>query len=251
MQVVLLKTDVLFFVLLGLAAFYAFYASRREHLRAPWRQVAERPLGMAAAVVLSAYLVVAVLDSCHFHPRLADNGGERAYSSEIVSLLDVLVAPLRANVETTYSAPFAVRAYAKEVIIEADGSTRRDYPPLAHGGAHLADPSRAGRRPRRTGRRRGSRVRGSPGRRWSRCWSPCSRGARAGRGTPCWLRYSRGVPAYPWRVVLLTAALLLALVGACITVAPYYHVLGTDKTATECALPGAEERAYRSAHRAR
>ena len=232
MQVVLLKTDVLFFVLLGLAAFYAFYASRREHLRAPWRQVAERPLGMAAAVVLSAYLVVAVLDSCHFHPRLADNGGERAYSSEIVSLLDVLVAPLRANIETTYSAPFAVRAYAKEVIIEADGSTRRDYPPLAHGGAHLADPSARGAD---LAARMAQGLAGAGlawaalvavlvavlARREGRAWHAMLGAVFAGR------------TRVPWRVVLLTAALLLALVGACITVAPYYHVLGTDKTGND------------------
>ena len=37
MEIVLLTTDVLFFTLLLLAATYVFYASRREHLRAPWR----------------------------------------------------------------------------------------------------------------------------------------------------------------------------------------------------------------------
>ena len=56
MQIVLLKTDVLFFVLLALAGTYVLYARRHEHLVAPWRQVAERPLGMAAAVVLTRRL---------------------------------------------------------------------------------------------------------------------------------------------------------------------------------------------------
>ncbi|MEQ8230737.1 MAG: ABC transporter permease [Gammaproteobacteria bacterium] len=232
MQLVLLKTDLLFFVLLVLATGYIAYAARREHLRAPWRQVVERPLGMSAAVVLMAYLVIAVLDSCHFNPRL-DDSPDSAYSNEIVSVLDVVLAPLRGNVETTYSAPFAVRAYAKEVVIAADGSTRREFPPLAHGGAHLDDPARE--RGADVARRAAHGLAGA-----ALAW------ALVVAGLVAWLAHRRGIgwaamlgevaggrTRVPWRSILATLGLLFALIGTCVTIAPYYHVLGTDKTGND------------------
>ena len=142
MDPVLLKTDVLFFVLLGTALAYIVYARRYQHLCAPWRQVARQPLGMAAAVILCSYLLVAILDSIHFRAALPASGaGGAVYSRDLTSVFDVLVSPLRANVERTYSAPFAAEAYAKEVVELADGSNARAYPRLEHGGAHLRDPA--------------------------------------------------------------------------------------------------------------
>ena len=97
---VLLKTDVLFFVLLSAAACYAWTAARHEHLRAPWRQVARQPLGMAAAVVLAVYVLIAFLDSLHFRAAPGAAGESKAaYSRDLNSVFDVLVAPLRDSVE--------------------------------------------------------------------------------------------------------------------------------------------------------
>jgi len=132
MQLALLTTDVLFFVLIMVAVVYAIYAARREHLVAPWRQVGRRPLGMAAAVILCTFVVIAVLDSCHFRARLeqAGHNGEEAFSGEVSSVLDSMLAPLKHNVEKTYSAPFATHAFAKETIETANGGTLRAYPRL-------------------------------------------------------------------------------------------------------------------------
>ncbi|MGR9091270.1 MAG: ABC transporter permease, partial [Gammaproteobacteria bacterium] len=83
-KLTLLATDALFFGLLIVAACYVWYAANREHLRAPWREVSRHSLGMAAAVVLFAFLVIAVLDSIHFYPRLAaveSANGEAQYAS--------------------------------------------------------------------------------------------------------------------------------------------------------------------------
>ncbi|MGR8921867.1 MAG: ABC transporter permease, partial [Gammaproteobacteria bacterium] len=143
MSLVVLKTDLLFFLLVVLALGYAFYASRREHLAAPWRQVARRPLGMSAAVVLAVFVLIALADSCHFRPRI-EGGAPGAYAAEVESLLDVIVRPLKENVEKTYSAPFATHAFAKEMIELPDGTTARAYPRLAYGGAHLDDPAARG-----------------------------------------------------------------------------------------------------------
>lgn len=142
-MLVVLWTDGLLFVLVFAVLAYALYASRHEHLRAPWRQVVRRRAAMASAVVLAAYLAVALLDSMHFHPRLEGEnapGTAPAYSGEVVSAFDLLVAPLRERTEKTYSAPFATHLYAKESVPGPDGTERRIHPRLAYGGAHLADP---------------------------------------------------------------------------------------------------------------
>ena len=107
---VLLKTDVLFFVLIAAMVAYGSYARRHEHLRAPWRQVARQPLGMAAAVVLAVYLAIAFLDSLHFRASASAPHGGAGYSHDLNSVFDVLVTPLRDSVERTYSAPFAAEA---------------------------------------------------------------------------------------------------------------------------------------------
>ncbi len=143
-MLVLLSTDVLIYLLVFVVVAFIFYARRKEHLRAPWRQVAKSRLGMASAVILFAYVTIGLLDSIHFHPRLdgTDAHGEVRYSTEVLSLFDVIVAPLRRHVEKTYSAPFATHLYAKETVELPDGREVRAYPRLKYGGAHLKDPAK-------------------------------------------------------------------------------------------------------------
>ena len=234
MQPVLLSTDVLFFVLLGAAVCYGLYARRHEHLRAPWRQVARQPLGIAAAVVLCAYLLVAILDSLHFRAALPTNGQRGAiYSRDLTSVFDVLVAPLRNNVERTYSAPFAAEAYAKEIVELTDGSNGRAYPRLEHGGAHLRDPA-SERGADIAARLIGGIALGS-GLAIAVGALAVSVGARRGRTT--WnataLAMLRGTGAVPWRVILGVVALLALLLGCGIALAPYYHVFGTDQVGND------------------
>jgi peptide/nickel transport system permease protein len=230
-KLTLLATDALFFGLLIVAACYVWYAANREHLRAPWREVSRHSLGMAAAVVLFAFLVIAVLDSIHFYPRLAaveSANGEAQYASEVISIFDHLVGPLRTQVEKTYSAPFALRAFSKETIERDDGSTIRDYPRLLHGGAHLADTSeRAGDIARRAG---GGVV----------CalalWFVLAvliayrRARRRDVSAGSLVRaVLHGEAAAPVPAVLAVTAALSVLVGVAVALAPYYHVFGTDK----------------------
>ena len=143
---VLFITDALVLLLLIMVFCFAWYARGQEHLRAPWRIVAGNPMAMASAVILFFYLLIGLTDSIHFHPRLEgmdDQGAQVSkqtiYSTEVLSLLDVAITHLREQDEKTYSAPFASRAYSKEAIELADGSTTREYPRLDFGGAHLVD----------------------------------------------------------------------------------------------------------------
>lgn len=229
---VLLWTDILIYLLVLAVITYAWYVRGREHLRAPWRQVARNRIGMAAAVVLAAYIVIGLLDSIHFRPRTAtapDPAEAPVYSTQIISMFDYLVGPLRTRVEKTYSAPLAAYQYTKDVIELPDGSQVRDYPRLQYGGAHLKDPGREHLPDvlKRTG-------------------------IGLGKGLILWLALSallvhrlalragvtffvqlteivRRRTAIPWDVLIYTGGGLLMLAFVLIELSAVYHVLGTDK----------------------
>ncbi len=228
---VLFLTDIFVFLLVGLLLAYGLYAARREHLRAPWRRVGRSRVGVVSLVVLSFYGAIGLLDTVHFHPRLETQagGGEGGISSEVLSLLDLWLAPLRERQEKTYSAPFATHLHARETIRLPDGSTRRDYPRLAHGGAHLADPeSERGRDILLTslkGLARGLVL-------WVLAVAMLALllARRRGRGLGPTLRdLAAGRAQVPWRAGLVTLGLILALGAITAELAVKYHVLGTDK----------------------
>lgn len=249
---VILTTDALIFLLIAVALGYGVYAAQHEHLRAPWRSVARSRVGVAALVVIGCYVLIGLLDSMHFHPRVepvaassaapaatdaarADAGGaaaapvvEARYSTQVLSVLDVILSGLRERQEKTFSAPFATHLFVKEPIEQPDGSIVRGYPPLEHGGAHLKDPSRRGFDIAvRTvlGAIKGLLV-----------WMALTAGL-------VWLvAHARGETfndgasaiwqartAVPWRVLLLTLAVMLVLGFVAAELAAGYHILGTDK----------------------
>ncbi len=139
---VIFITDAFLFLLVMMVIAYTLYARQHAHLRVPWHDVAQRPLAMSAAIILVVYVVVGLLDSMHFHPRLEATATHDAiYSSEVVSVLDLMLEDLYQNTERTYSAPLASHAFSKEMLDLPDGKQIRDYPRLIYGGAHLDDPA--------------------------------------------------------------------------------------------------------------
>ncbi len=228
---VILWTDALIFVLLACVAAFAVHAARHEHLRAPWRQVARRPLAMASACVLGAYVVVGLLDSIHFRERVPNAD---QYATPVKSLLDVLTAPLAERVEKTYSAPFALYAYTKETVEHPDGRRTREYPRLRYGGAHLADPAeRAGDIARRLARGAAYGI---------GVWLllvaviVVSLRRRDETWTAAAQRLVRGQTLLPWRTIGLTLGIIVLLVAELAVLSPYYHVLGTDQVGQDVLL---------------
>ncbi|MCP4697752.1 MAG: ABC transporter permease [Gammaproteobacteria bacterium] len=139
-MLVILRTDALVWLLAAVIIFFTLYTRRKPHLLDLWRRVGRKRLAMGALVVLLAYVSVGLLDSIHFRPALEDvKGGNVHYSVEVLSLLDVLIQPVKDAEEKTYSAPFAVHLYVRESVEQEDGSVRREYPRLKYGGAHLQD----------------------------------------------------------------------------------------------------------------
>ena len=143
---VVLWTDALVYILIIAIIGFFTYVRRKEHLVTPWRHVVRRPLAAVALVVLSAYVVIGLLDSVHFRKALepTEGGGANSqevhYSVEVDSLLDVIADPIRRKIEKSYSAPLAAHLYSRESIEQPDGSTIRAYPRLIYGGAHLENP---------------------------------------------------------------------------------------------------------------
>jgi peptide/nickel transport system permease protein len=233
-QPVFLWTDILVYLMVAVTVTFGIYAARHEHLRVPWRQVLRRPVAMGALVVLSAYAAVGLLDSVHFRARLTGGAAEARYASEVQSLLDSLLAPLRARTEKTYSAPFAIHAHSKETVERTDGSLVREYTRLKHGGAHLADPAGHGI----DITRRVVIVTA-----WSAgLWLLALTGflalwRRAGETilSAC-RRLARGDSEVPWRTLWITAGVMLWLAGVIGHLSLYYHVLGTDQVGQDVLL---------------
>lgn len=227
-QPVFLWTDVLIYVLLAALIAFGFYTARHEHLRVPWRRVARRPMAMAALVVLLAYVAVGLMDSIHYKPRLSGGAdSETVYANEVLSLLDSVARPLRNRMEKTYSAPFAVQAYAMESVEHPDGRLVREYPRLFYGGAHLQEP---GERAGDILSRAGTATLAGFG-----IWSLLVTGFLLfwrGRNES-WARTLRrllqGEGDFPWRTALVTVGVLVVLTANAAYLSLYYHIFGTDQ----------------------
>jgi peptide/nickel transport system permease protein len=228
---VVLWTDALLFLLVGVVALFALHARGREHLAAPWRRVTRRPMAVAATTVLAGFLTVGVLDSLHFHPRLeaaGAEGGGAAYATEVLSVFDWVATPLRERVEKTYSAPLATHAFTREVIELPGGGQVRDYPRLRYAGAHLADP---GDRPADllglTARALGlGLLAWVAGAALLLAGRARARGESLGRSVAAVLS---GRTGFPWRTFLATLGVLVLATAVAAVVGTRYHLLGTDK----------------------
>jgi peptide/nickel transport system permease protein len=222
-------SDALVWLLVAAAIGLVAYTRSRPHLRAPWARVARSASGMAAAVVLAVFVLVGLLDSVHYRAALPLQDGKTAWSTEVHSLLDRVLEPLRVTREKTYSAPLATHLYARETVQLQDGREARVYPRLRHGGAHLADPQADWCRDVALRAFRGLTF-------GLLLWfaaaiticATVARGGDAGIET-VWRDAWAGRTAVPWRAVFCAFGLVCVLIGPVAALAPYYHVLGTDK----------------------
>ncbi|MDR1848588.1 MAG: ABC transporter permease [Zoogloeaceae bacterium] len=142
-QLVLLWSDVLLWLLCTAALIFGWRSMRLLHLARGWAKLGKNPIATGTATLLVAFLLVGLTDSIHYRealPPLPDAApdAEIRYGVEVFSALDYLLEPLRTQNEKTYSAPFATRLYAMESMETAAGISRL-YPRLTYGGAHLDD----------------------------------------------------------------------------------------------------------------
>jgi len=185
--------------------------------------------------VLAVFVAIGLLDSLHFRPALEKpgEGGKVAYSVDVLSVLDLLVAPLRERCERTYSAPLAVVAFQKETVQRPDGSQVREFPRLRHGGAHLADPA-TGRATDVAWRTAGGLLLGlAAAALFCTAWiAAIARVRRAAfRATAASVWHDSGDAQAPvhWRAFLLAVSVLLVVAAPVLLLSMHYHVLGTSK----------------------
>lgn len=118
-KIEILWTDAIFFLLI--AGVFLMMSWKKEH-HTSWAYVFRSKVGMSSFIVLFFYILIAFLDSLHF--RIAD-------SAQILSVLDVLLAPLNTQMETTYAAPFATHSFVQEPFLK-NGQLVYEYPALLY-----------------------------------------------------------------------------------------------------------------------
>jgi peptide/nickel transport system permease protein len=136
---VFLWTDILIYLLLAVVLAAFFYIRRYPHLRTPWKLVFQRKRGVISIMILLCYVTIGLLDSVHFRQALSVDkvGDTQHYSTEVITLLDLVIMPLRQQVEKTYSAPFATQLFVREMQKTNSGELDYDYPKLLYSGSHL------------------------------------------------------------------------------------------------------------------
>ncbi len=224
-----LWTDLLLWLLVLLTVVFIRYASGRRHLREPWQRVFRSGMAVGAGVVLGAFILIGLLDSIHFR-----SGDDAANPGEVLSLFDTMVTPLREQQEKSYSAPFATTLYTKEMVTLEDGSTRRIYPRLKYGGAHLTDSAE---------KRRDIFVTTAMGIAQAivlwllvifllGLWRRRERVRVRGESAAHWLsmlRSSDNANHFPWHVLSWMLLILFMLILISANLSLKYHILGTDK----------------------
>ncbi len=225
----ILWTDALVFILVGSIIAFALYAHSREHLRAPWREIMQKPLGMSALMILMVYVLIGLLDSLHFRPQLKNTGSsEVRYAATIESVLDIILSDLHESTEKTYSRPFAIHLYNKETVEDQWGNKSRQYPRLVHAGSHLRQPEH--RAEDISQRLIFSIFSGLMA--WGMTtaliivlvvW-------RTGESLQVVIQgMVRGHRNLPWRSILATLAFIMLTFSFLMNTAAVYHVFGTDK----------------------
>ncbi len=239
-KIVPLWTDVAIWLLLAALALYIWQVRRAPNLRANWKRVFQNGPALGASVVLALCLLVTALDSVHYRPLLPPAAGApaassssaiAAYDTRTVSLLDRVLQRLLDMRESTYSAPLAAVAFTRESVT-VDGEVRRIAPRLQHGGAHLKSPEaeRTADILARTGA--GLLLGLLMAAALSAGLVAMLARSHGGFGTAA-VAIARGETDIPWRVALMTITALCLLIGPVLTLAPHYHVLGTDRTGND------------------
>lgn len=213
----LLWTDYLMFALVIGVALIVWRASKKQHLLRPWKTVSDSTVGVVSLTVLLTFVFIGVLDSTRIKYKPNLSNGERGARTETLSVLDIVLTPIRTQIETTYSQPFAHSGYAKELLIDERGTTQWVYPRLKYAGAHLVSAESDKQKDIITKAIEGIFL-----------------------GFMCWLAllvfvlFFSKARSYKARSkaqknIAYTLLIIFSLAGMVASLGPYYHVLGTDK----------------------
>jgi peptide/nickel transport system permease protein len=238
---VLLWTDVAIWLLLLAVIGYAVMVVRKPVLSANWARVFRDAPALASSMVLLLCLLVTLLDSIHFRPRLpagSNSDGKAnavAYEARTRSLLDAALWDLVQARESTYSRPLSYLGFTKESVV-VKGEVRRVAPRLEFAGKHLTDPETqwAGDITKKSlqGLLVGLLLAAGL------CALLVGLVARASAQSlrATWASIKQRQTRVPWHVALWTLAVMGALIGPAVMLSGPYHLLGTDLTGNDVLL---------------
>ena len=134
---VFLLTDIFFYIIIFSLGYYVYYVRKTRDILDTWKHVFKSKTGIISIVVLAFFLLIAILDSIHFKEKIKNENNDLiSYSSEIKSVLDLILLPTYQNAEKSYSSPFSSNLYSKETRILENNIEQRVYPKLLHKGNH-------------------------------------------------------------------------------------------------------------------
>jgi len=192
--VVFLWTDILIWLLLFSTVGLGFVISKSKETRAKWREIFKSKLAIISAIILGFYIFFTLIDSIHFR----DNS-----SSSSFTLLDLAFKHRAYTKERTYSSPFALKEYTKDIYIDKSGRTEQIYRPLKYvkGGNFILNTLKA----------------------------ILIGGLISFFAIFLHMRYFKRDKAIPWLTAYITFATLVTLFSWLYIMSFDYHVLGTDK----------------------
>ena len=134
---VFLLTDIFFYIIIFSLGYYVYYVRKTKDILDTWKHVFKSKTGIISIIVLAFFLLIAILDSIHFKEKIKNENNDLiSYSSEIKSVLDLILLPTYQNAEKSYSSPFSSNLYSKETRILENNIEQRVYPKLLHKGNH-------------------------------------------------------------------------------------------------------------------
>ncbi len=230
---VILWSDILIFTLIGFVGLFLFQLRKNPQAQKRWSGVFSSKVGMASFIVIMFYILISVLDSLHYREPLPQIEGLKnnegisaqkvAYSSDVKSLLDVVLTPLHNNNESTYSAPFALHSFAKENMTDENGAVYRDFPRLKNAGSHIDDPS--------------DQLMDVL---WRSLVAILLGGLIAAVPIGLHMLHRRrqennnlGGSSLPWRVAYITILIMVVVATWMLSLSEVYHILGTDKVGSD------------------
>ena len=209
---VFLWTDLLIIILL-LSIIFLFYLIKTDRkVQLSWQKISKKRTNIIALTILGFYFFIAVIDSVHFRYALEGNyDSSQDFSTEVVSILDVALNDLRANTEKTYSAPFALYGYSKEIVEIKPKIYEWQKVRLKHAGQHLQNDDEF----------------------VFDVLSKISLGLFVGLLSSFLLyllffRKKLKVNS-PYKILFSSLSILIIVISICYVLMPYYHILGTDK----------------------
>ncbi len=132
-----LLTDIFFYIIFSSLILYINYVRKTPDLKQTWLYVFRNKTGIISAVVLSLFMITALLDSIHIKDKVYNEDKEEyIYSQEIKSILDIVLLPIHKNSEKSYSSPFSSHLYSKETVKIDNKIEKRIYPKLLFKGNH-------------------------------------------------------------------------------------------------------------------